>query len=110
MYSTVSIEMYIKGRGSEMLTIIDKGGTVGDSGVWVEDTPVFTKNEKVQVFLKTSGSEFRVAGLAQGKYIVENEEVRDISSEKVSLKDFLRRVEDAITPQDARITEDNSRS
>jgi len=100
-YSTVSVENYIKGTGSETLTIITEGGTVGDSGVWVEDTPVFTKNETVLVFLKKAGREFSVAGLVQGKYIVENEKVRDISDEKVSLKDFLRRVEDAIPPQDA---------
>jgi hypothetical protein len=100
-YSTVSVEKYIKGTGSETLTIITEGGTVGDSGVWVEDTPIFTKNETVLVFLKKAGREFSVAGLAQGKYIVENEEVLDRSGEKVSLKDFLRRVEDAIPLQDA---------
>jgi hypothetical protein len=49
----------------------------------VEDTPVFIKNETVMVFLKKAGREFRIAGLVQGKYIVENEEVRDISDEKV---------------------------
>ncbi len=100
-YSTVSVEKYIKGTGSEKLTIITKGGTVGDSGVWVEDVPEFTKNETVLVFLKKAGREFSVAGWAQGKFTVENEDVRDISGEKVSLKDFLRRVEDAIPPQDA---------
>jgi hypothetical protein len=100
-YSTVSVEKYIKGTGSEKLIIITEGGAVGELGVWVEDTPVFTKNETVLVFLKKAGREFSVAGLVQGKYIVENGEVRDISDEKVSLKDFLRRVEDAISPQDA---------
>ena len=99
-YSTVSAEKYIKGTGSEKLTIITEGGTIGDSGVWVEDTPVFTINEKVLVFLKKAGDEFSVAGWVQGKYIVENEELLDRSGEKVSLKDFLRRVEDAIPPQD----------
>ncbi len=100
-YSTVSVEKYIKGTGSEKLTIITEGGTVGDLGVLVEDVPEFTKNETVLVFLKKAGREFSVAGLVQGKYIVENEEVRDISGEKTSLRDFLRRVEDAIPPQDA---------
>ncbi len=73
MYSTVSVEKYIKGTGSEKLTIITEGGTVGDSGVLMEDVPEFTKNETVLVFLKKAGSEFSVAGLVQGKYIVENE-------------------------------------
>ena len=100
-YSTVSVEKYIKGIGHGTLTIITEGGNAADSGVWVEDTPVFTENEKVLVFLKKAGREFSVAGWAQGKYIVENEEVLDRSGEKVSLKDFLRRVEDAIPQQDA---------
>lgn len=99
-YSTLSVEKYIKGTGSETLTIITKGGEVGDYGVWVEDVPLFTKNETVLVFLKKEGNEFSVAGWAQGKYVVENESVRDISGEKVSLKDFLRRIEDAIPQED----------
>lgn len=100
-YSTVSVEKYIKGTGSETLTIITEGGTAGDLSVWVEDTPVFTKNEKVLVFLKKDGHDYSVAGWVQGKYIVENEEVLDRSGEKVSLKDFLHRVEDSMPPQDA---------
>ncbi len=99
-YSTLSVEKYIKGTGHETLTIITEGGTVGDLSMWVEDVPVFTKNETVLVFLKQAGNEFSVVGWIQGKYIVENEYVRDLSDEKTSLKDFLRRVEDAI-PEDA---------
>lgn len=100
-YSTVSVEKYIKGTGSETLTIITEGGTDGDLSVWVEDNPVFINNENVLVFLKKAGDEFIVAGLVQGKYNVENDEVLDRSGEKVSLNDFLRRVEDAIPQQDA---------
>lgn len=100
-YVTLSVENYIKGgEGQETLTIITQGGSKWGFTVWVEDAPDFTKNEKVLVFLKKAGREFSVAGWVQGKYIVENEEVRDISGEKVSLKDFLRRVEDAI-PEEA---------
>lgn len=95
-YSTLSVEKYIKGTGPETLTIITKGGTVGDSSMWVEDVPVFEKNETVLVFLKQAGGEFSVVGWIQGKYIVENEYVRDLSGEKTSLKELLRRIEDAI--------------
>jgi len=101
-YVTLSVENYIKGgEGQETLTIITQGGSKWGFTVWVEDAPDFTKNEKVLVFLKKAGREFSVAGWAQGKYIVENEDVRDISGEKVSVKDFLRRVEDAKPSQDA---------
>lgn len=100
-YSTLSVEKYVKsGEEQKTLTIITEGGTVGDASVWVEDVPIFTKNETVLVFLKKAGREFNVVGWVQGKYIVENEEVRDISGEKTSLKDFLRRVDDAM-PEDA---------
>ncbi|MFZ3060661.1 MAG: hypothetical protein WA102_13115 [Candidatus Methanoperedens sp.] len=100
-YSTLSVEKYIKGgEGAETLTIITEGGTAGGSFMLVEDVPVFTKNEKVLVFLKRAGSEFSVAGWAQGKYIVENESVRDISGEKVALKDFLRRIGDVMPVPD----------
>jgi len=100
-YVTLSVENYIKGgEGQETLTIITQGGSKWGFTVWVEDAPDFTKNEKVLVFLKKAGREFNVAGLVQGKYIIENEEVRDISGEKTSVKDFLRRVEDAIPPHD----------
>lgn len=100
-YSTVSVEKYIKGIGPGKLIIITEGGNAGDSNVWVEDAPIFTKNETVLVFLKKAGREFSVAGWAQGKYIIENEEVSDVSGENASLKDFLRRIEDAIPLQDA---------
>ena len=98
-YSTLSVEKYVKGdEEQKTLTIITEGGTVDDSSVWVEDVPIFTKNETVLVFLKQAGNEFSVVGWVQGKYIVENENVRDLSGEKTSLEDFLRRIED--TPQD----------
>jgi len=90
----------VEGSAGETLTIITEGGEVGEYGVIVEDMPEFSKNESVLVFLKKAGREFSVAGLVQGKYIVENEEVRDISGEKVPLKDFLRSVEKAIPPLD----------
>jgi hypothetical protein len=101
-HSTLSVEEYVKGgEGAETLTIITEGGTVGESFEWVEDVPVFTKNETVLVFLKRAGQEFSVVGWAQGKYIVENGEVRGISGEKTSLDDFLRRIKDAMSLPDA---------
>ncbi|VVB97131.1 Uncharacterised protein [uncultured archaeon] len=101
-YSTLSVEKYIKGgEGAETLTIVTEGGTAGESGVWVEDVPVFTKNETVLVFLKKAGHEFSVVGWAQGKYIVEKGEVRDLKGEKTSMNDFLRRIVDAMSLPDA---------
>jgi len=100
-YATLSVEKYIKGAGKETLTIITEGGSKWGFNVKVEDTPEFTKNENVLVFLKKAGSEFSVTGWVQGKYNVENENVRDISGEKIPLEDFLSRIDNAIPPQDA---------
>ena len=98
-YSTLYVEKYVKGgEEQKTLTIITEGGTVDDSSVWVEDVPIFTKNETVLVFLKQDEHGFTVVGWVQGKYIIENENVYDISGEKTSLEDFLHRIED--TPQD----------
>ncbi len=100
-YSTLSVEKYIKGgEGKETLTIVTEGGTVGESGVWVEDVSVFTKNETVLVFLKKAGHEFSVVGWAQGKYIVEKGEVRDLKGTKTSINEFLRRIGDAMSRPD----------
>lgn len=100
-YSTLSVEEYVKGgEGQKMLIIITEGGTVGESSVWVEDVPVFAKNETVLVFLKRAGREFSVVGWAQGKYIVDNGEVRDLKGEKTTLNDFLRRIRDAMPVPD----------
>lgn len=100
-YSTLSVEEYVKGgKGQKTLIIITEGGTVGESSVWVEDVPVFAKNETVLVFLKRAGREFSVVGWAQGKYIVDNGEVRDLKGEKTTLNDFLRRIRDAMPVPD----------
>ncbi|MCZ7385184.1 MAG: hypothetical protein O8C63_10620 [Candidatus Methanoperedens sp.] len=100
-YSTLSVEKYIKGgEGAETLTIITEGGTVGESSVWAEDVPVFTKNETVLVFLKRAGREFSVVGWVQGKYIVKNGEVSDLKGEKTTLNDFLRLIGDTMPAPD----------
>ncbi len=96
-YSTLYVEKYIKGgEGQETLTIITEGGSKWGFNVWMEDAPTFTKNETVLVFLKRAGRDFSVMGWAQGKYIVENGEVRGISGEKTSLDDFIRQIGDAL--------------
>jgi hypothetical protein len=98
-YSTLSVEKYIKGgEEQKTLTIVTEGGTVDESGVWVEDVPVFTKNEKVLVFLKRAGREFSVVGWAQGKYTIENGEVRGIGGERTPLDDFLHQIGNALPP------------
>ncbi len=60
-------------------------------------------NAKITTFeeCEKAGWLVRSIRIYDGNGPIENEDVRDISGEKVSLKDFLRRVEEAIPPQDA---------
>lgn len=98
-YSTMSVNRYIKGgRGEETLIIISDGGRVGSLFIWVDDTPTFLKDEKVLVFLKRAGKEYRVVGLAQGKYTLKNGVLTAGSgSGKTPLPEFLKQIE-AVMP------------
>ncbi len=49
---------------------------------------------------KRAGREVSVVGWAQGKYIVENGEVRDLKGGKTNLNDFLRQIGDAVPAPD----------
>ena len=72
--------------------------------VWVEDTPTFTKNEAVLVFLKKTGKEYSVPGWAQGKYIIENGGVRSEWDNKTEpLVEFRKRIQDSIPLQEITI-------
>ncbi|MCX9011577.1 MAG: hypothetical protein OIN66_10710 [Candidatus Methanoperedens sp.] len=100
-YSTISVNRYIKGgNGEETLTIISDGGRVGSLFIWVEDTPTFLKDEKVLVFLKRDGKEYRVVGLAQGKYTLKNGVLIGSGSEKTPLLEFLQQIESVIPVSD----------
>jgi len=104
-YTTLSVEEYIKGNeGQGTLTIITEGGCALGFCVWVEDTPTFTKNEAVLVFLKKTGKEYSVPGWAQGKYIIENGGVRSEWDNKTEpLVEFRKRIQDSIPLQEITI-------
>jgi hypothetical protein len=55
---------------STILTI-QPGGEVGDVGQKVAGTPTFSLSEDVVIFLEPRGTQFVVAGMAQGKYSVD---------------------------------------
>ncbi len=101
-YTSLSVEKYIKGNdGRGTLTIITEGGCDLGFCVWVEDTPAFTKNETVLVFLKKAGKEYSVAGWAQGKYVIENGGIRSGWDNKTEpLEGFIKRIHDSIPAQE----------
>jgi len=53
---TVRVDEYQKGGiNARMIEIIIPGGTIGDKGVWVEDTPEFQMGEIVHLYLISTG-------------------------------------------------------
>jgi len=65
-YVTIGVEQSEKGSSGAEVTLRFPGGEVGEIGLWVSDSPVFQKGEKVKLFLK--GKEiYDIVGLYQGK-------------------------------------------
>ncbi|MFH0779055.1 MAG: hypothetical protein V2A71_10610 [Candidatus Eisenbacteria bacterium] len=52
-YVTLSVREWVKGVGPDEVTVVVRGGEIGDSGYWVEDEPVFRAGEQVVVFLSS---------------------------------------------------------
>jgi hypothetical protein len=76
-YVTISPRDYVKKLSnmgeSEEITVKIRGGEVDGIGLRVSDTPEFREGEEVFLFLKKERlTIFRVAGLFQGKYTVED--------------------------------------
>lgn len=101
-YVTVSVTKYIK-RILEMeepkeITVKIPGGQVGDIILKVSDTPEFMKDEEVFLFLRLKELPiFRVAGLFQGKYTIEEGRVKNkVLEREISLDSFIDQIEKAM--------------
>jgi hypothetical protein len=73
----VEIQETIKGRPSRTLELTTIGGTVGNVTLHVAGMPVFEEGENAVVFVENAGSFLTVVGLNQGKFALENGEVRN---------------------------------
>ena len=98
-YVSVSVTKYIK-RILEMeepkeITVKIPGGQVGDIALKVSDTPEFIKGEEVFLFLRLKELPiFRVAGLFQGKYTIENGKAKNkILKQEIPLDNFIHEIE-----------------
>lgn len=99
-YVTVSVTEYVK-RIPEMeepkqITVKILGGEVGDMGLKVSDTPEFAEGEKVFLFLNIERLPiFRVAGLFQGKYTIEDGKVKNkVLEREIPLNNFIGQIEE----------------
>lgn len=76
----------LKGDASGTLVITQPGGRVGDIGQRVSGLATFTPSEEVVVFLERQGDrDFRVVGLAQGKYSVQRTPGREGKGEAMAV-------------------------
>jgi len=98
-YVTVSVTKYIK-RILEMeepkeITVKIPGGEVGDIALKVSDTPEFMEGEEVFLFLRLEELPiFRVAGLFQGKYTIEEGRVKNkVLEREIPLDSFINQIE-----------------
>ena len=76
---TVSVEMYLKNPlETEMVTVVARGATVGNTTYWWEEEPEFQESERVLLFLRGDPSFlddnpqgfFQVVSGDQGKFTV----------------------------------------
>ena len=97
-YVTISVKQHTKtlsGVGEVQEIIIKvRGGEVGDIGLRVSDTPQFRQGEEVFLFLKSeTPTVFRVAGLFQGKYTIENGIARNrMLGEEIPLDNLISQI------------------
>jgi hypothetical protein len=60
-----------KGAPSKRITVMQPGGEIGEVGQRVEGVATFKPGEEVVVFLEARGDRFTMAGMAQGRFVVE---------------------------------------
>jgi hypothetical protein len=73
-YITISVERIIKGNAGSEVVIKERGGTVGELHAVTIGAATFEKGERVLVFLRDVHGDYRVLGLAQGKFTIVKDE------------------------------------
>lgn len=100
----ISIDEYLKNPlPSKKVTVRLWGGTVGNDTLTVEDEPTFETGEKVLLYLMKDSSpstkdidpeHFRVTGLLQGKYTLNDDGKATRPDENTTLDDLLSTIEE----------------
>ncbi|HID93591.1 MAG TPA: hypothetical protein EYP60_05795 [bacterium (Candidatus Stahlbacteria)] len=94
-YVTISIKECIKGTlNKKTITVRHIGGIVDNIGMWQSDTPQFSKNQEVMLFLKPTGKKiFMVAGRFQGKYTIKNDRILE---KNIAVSNFVKQIKKII--------------
>ncbi len=99
-YVTISARDYVKKLPnigeSEEITVKIPGGEVGDIGLRVSDMPDFREGEQVFLFLRRERPTiFRVVGLFQGKYTVEDGRAKNkVLGREIPLDSFVSQIKE----------------
>jgi hypothetical protein len=103
-YTTIVVTDWLKGTGLKTITIRTPGGEVGDIGLWVEDVPVFFKDQEVVTFVKPMEEEpfMQVHGQYQGKFTVENGKVVESG---LPVADFVSMVRSVVRAQEKELNQ-----
>jgi hypothetical protein len=103
-YTTIVVTDWLKGTGPKAITIRTPGGEVGDIGLWVEDVPMFFKDQEVVTFVKPIEEEpfMQVHGQYQGKFTVENGKVVESG---LPVADFVSMVRSVVRAQEKELNQ-----
>jgi hypothetical protein len=105
-YVSIGIETYVKGVGTDVITIKIPGGKVGDINQEVSDTPRFELNEKVLLFLQQGGLH-QVVGGYQGKFVIQGGKVL---GQNIPVDEFIGRIRTLMqesSPESSSVQKDN---
>jgi hypothetical protein len=94
-FATITVNSKVKGelnQGQDKIVVRFAGGTVGDIGMKVENSPNYQKNEKVIAFVEKvpNTSYYRTLGSFQGKFVIEG---NFIVRANLKFEQFLDRID-----------------
>ena len=68
--TVVRVSEWLKGSGSDLVTIDELGGVMGEMGLRIDGTPEYRPNQRVVVFLHRVDGRLRTLQMAQGAFEV----------------------------------------
>lgn len=105
---SISVEKYLKNpRNSEEITVIALGATLGNTTLWVEDSPEFEEDEMVLLFLREDPTfidenpegYYEVIGVCHGKFTIEDGVASSVTGLKIEDGTNVDGVKFRLTPE-----------
>jgi hypothetical protein len=105
---SISVEKYLKNhRNSEEITVIALGATLGNTTLWVEDSPEFEEGERVLFFLREDPTfidenlegYYQVVGVCHGKFTIEDGVASSVTGLKIEDGTNVGGIKFRLTPE-----------